>query len=590
MMSFIPRTIRTSAKITLLVLLLSSFTAVVGIYSIFGLETVKEQTDRLTNLELAGTYSIGRLHIALFSIAMIEKDIIVTVADEDLAAYEKRHKEEMASFKRELEKAKGYFWTEEGQAAFLKMVETADAWKRLNTEVVRLALTRWDTKATALSNGDARKRFQEVEQCLDTLGQINKANAAQQIEIIEATTGKIRRTALAGMGICVLLGLGIGAYLVRTLKRQLGEEPQVLADMAQRIAMGDLDVACGADESASGVYKAMLQMGGNLKAKILEAEEKNREAEGEAARANNALVEAAEAHARSESAKREGVAQAANSVQLIATKLSSATEELMSRINQSSRGAEHQAARTGETASAMEEMTASVLEVAQNASRASEMAHSARSRAQAGAKEVDQVINGVGDLQRQTQALRVDMGMLGTQAQGIGNVLNVISDIADQTNLLALNAAIEAARAGDAGRGFAVVADEVRKLAEKTMTATKQVGEAVSGIQDGTTKNIGNAARAMEIVDAVTALASRSGASLTEIVQLIDQTSDQVRAIATASEQQSATSEEINRAIDAVSRIAETTSEAMDQCSDSVTMLLTQAQDLNDLVGELLAE
>ena len=590
MMSILPTTIRTGTKITLLVLVLSSFTAIVGIYSIFGLATVKDQTDKLTSLELPGTYYLGRLHIELFSIAMIEKDILVTVEDADLAKHEKLHKEEMARFASDLEKAKGYFWTEEGQAAFQKMIEATDAWRRVNIEVVRLALSRWDTKATALSNGDAKKKLQAVEQCLETLSQINKANAARQIEIIEATTGGIKQTACIAMAVCVCLGLGMGLFFARTLKKQLGEEPTVLADVAQRIAMGDLDLAGNSGNGASGVYKAMLQMSENLKAKIREAEEKTGEAAEEASRANNALASAAEAHARSESAKREGVTQAANSVQQIAERLSTATEDLMSRIDQSSKGAENQAARTGETASAMEEMTASVLEVAQNASRASETAHSAKSKAQEGAREVGQVIREIGDLQKQAQELRSDMGMLGTQAQGIGNVLNVISDIADQTNLLALNAAIEAARAGEAGRGFAVVADEVRKLAEKTMTATKQVGDAIAGIQSGTTKNIGNAARAVEIVESVTVLATRSGASLSEIVQLIDLTSDQVRTIATASEQQSATSEEINMALEEVNRISNDTSEAMDHCSSSVDLLLSQAQSLNALVEQLLLE
>lgn len=582
--------LRTGTKITALVLMLSSLTALVGIYSMFGLATVKEQTDRLTNLELAGTHFLGRLHIELFRLAMIEKDILTTVADEDLAQFDKRHKQAMEDFTNDLGQAKGYFWTEEGRAAFQKMAEDAGAWKRVNTEVVRLALSRWDTKATSLSNGEAKKKLEAVERGLETLSQINKGNAARQIEIIEATIGNINKTALVAISVCVCLGLAMGIYLARTLKTQLGEEPQVLAQVAQRIAKGDLEVAATSASKASGVYEAMLLMSASLKSKILEAQDKSREAAAEAERANIALAAAAEAHARSESAKREGVAQAANSVQQIASGLSSATEELLNRIDQSSQGAELQAARAAETASAMEQMTATVLDVARNASKASEIAHSAKARAQDGAHEVGQVIREIGELQKQSQELKSDMGVLGAKAQGIGTVLEVISDIADQTNLLALNAAIEAARAGEAGRGFAVVADEVRKLAEKTMTATKQVGEAITGIQGGTQKNMANAERAVGIIESVTTLAGRSGASLTEIVELVDLTSDQVRTIASASQQQSATSEQINRAIEEVSRISNATSEAMDFCSSSVDMLLAQAQSLNSLVETLLAE
>ena len=182
------------------------------------------------------------------------------------------------------------------------------------------------------------------------------------------------------------------------------------------------------------------------------------------------------------------------------------------------------------------------------------------------------------------------MSVLGKQAEGIGQVLDVIADIADQTNLLALNAAIEAARAGEAGRGFAVVADEVRKLAEKTMTATQEVGRAITEIQNGTRKNIENVEKVAGAIESATTLSVRSGESLSHILAFVDQVNDQVQSIATASEQQSAASEEINQSVEQVATISAETAQAMGHATNAVSELLQQAQVLKQLIHEMKSQ
>jgi len=176
---------------------------------------------------------------------------------------------------------------------------------------------------------------------------------------------------------------------------------------------------------------------------------------------------------------------------------------------------------------------------------------------------------------------------LGSQAEAVGGVMDVISDIADQTNLLALNAAIEAARAGEAGRGFAVVADEVRKLAEKTMTATSEVGSSIQAIQDSAAQNIKNVDEAVASVTEANEMANNSGEALKDIVRMANDSSLLISGIATAAEEQSATSEEINRAVDGISQIAGETAHGMLESSSAVRELATVAQELKVLLDKL---
>ncbi len=281
------------------------------------------------------------------------------------------------------------------------------------------------------------------------------------------------------------------------------------------------------------------------------------------------------------------IAEAAAAANTVSDQVASASEELSAQIEQSSRGSEEQRNRTGEAATAMEEMNATVMEVAKSASTAAELADKAKAKAQEGEKLVDEVVATINQVNAKAEELKADMTELGRQAEGIGQIMNVIADIADQTNLLALNAAIEAARAGDAGRGFAVVADEVRKLAEKTMNATNEVENYIKAVQASARKNIQGTEATTKAILASTETAGRSGAALHEIVEMVERTADQVRGIATASEEQSAASEEISRTTEDINRIASETAEAMTQSAQAVSDLARLAQELKTIINNM---
>ncbi|MDY0308142.1 MAG: methyl-accepting chemotaxis protein [Desulfovibrionaceae bacterium] len=390
------------------------------------------------------------------------------------------------------------------------------------------------------------------------------------------------------------LGVGLGVTAVAMLvlwlfARTLARPLRQAAGFAEKVAEGDFSRTLDIQQRDEiGVLaNALRTMVGNLKNMINQAEAKTQEAAEEAERARAAVAEAEQARRDAAEAQRKGRLDAAARIEDVVQAVNAASTELTAQVQKSREGAELQRQHAGETATAMEEMNATVLEVAKNAAHAASGSDTAKDKAKEGADVVREVVEAIQAVQEQAVELKRNMDSLGQQAQGIDQIINVISDIADQTNLLALNAAIEAARAGDAGRGFAVVADEVRKLAEKTMTATTEVGQVVRSIQTGAKSNITGVEHAAEAVDRATQLAERSGAVLTEIVTIVEAAADQVRSIATASEEQSAASEEINRSVEGINRISEDTATAMTQANAAVDKLAEQTTTMHQLVAAL---
>ncbi len=278
------------------------------------------------------------------------------------------------------------------------------------------------------------------------------------------------------------------------------------------------------------------------------------------------------------------ISDAALNAQDIAKHLAQASSLLQGQVDATEKGSQLQLRRTTETSIAMEQMNATVMDVARNASEAADIAQHTRRMAEEGADLVGQVVQAIEVLEEHATSLLQSNEQLVRQAQDIGSILQVINDIADQTNLLALNAAIEAARAGQAGLGFAVVADEVRKLAEKTMAATKQVGQAVSSIQKDSKRNSSVTNRAVESVRRSTQLAGKSRVALTGIVSMVWRTTSQIQAIATASEQQSATSQQIHAATEEIRSISSTTAQAMLRSNEAVHEVSEFAQRLHGIM------
>jgi len=235
-------------------------------------------------------------------------------------------------------------------------------------------------------------------------------------------------------------------------------------------------------------------------------------------------------------------------------------------------------------ATAMNEMTATVVEVAKNAADAADAAQHTDNQSQAGLIVVNNTVNSIVGLASEIEHATVVVKNLDADSNQIGTILDVIKSIAQQTNLLALNAAIEAARAGEQGRGFAVVADEVRTLAGRTQTSTEEIQRMIEKLQGGAKQAVQVMLDSQQYADDSVEQAKSAGEVLQNITAAVSTITDMNRQIATAAEEQSAVSEEINCNIVNINVAADETSQGAKSTSAESEKLAQMAQRLSDLV------
>jgi aerotaxis receptor len=241
---------------------------------------------------------------------------------------------------------------------------------------------------------------------------------------------------------------------------------------------------------------------------------------------------------------------------------------------------------TDMVATAMNEMSATVAEVANNTGAAADAAHRASDDVQAGRAIVRQSVTGIQQLANGVTEAADSIGRLGEESENIGKILDVIRSIAGQTNLLALNAAIEAARAGEAGRGFAVVADEVRTLAQRTQDATQEIQTMIERLQDGSRSAVAVMKRGREQAEQSVRSAADTDQSLTSITQAVERINDMNTQIATAADEQSAVVEEMNRNVESIRHLSEQTLGSTDTVVSATEHLKMLAQQLSKLAHQ----
>jgi methyl-accepting chemotaxis protein len=408
-------------------------------------------------------------------------------------------------------------------------------------QVMQLSAQNRVAEAATILNGQMSPLADEIAVLLRELVELNKHNANLATEAARLVFMNSRVWVGVMIGVTTLITIGLALLLTRSIVLPLAQSLGVAEVVAGGDLTGDINIS-GKDEPAR-LLQALKSMQYNLRETIRQISESS-------------------------------------------SQLASASEELSCVTEDATRGLHQQSLEIEQAATAVNQMTAAVEEVASNAAATSEASRESDRIAQHGREQVHQTVLSIESLADDVTANASQVEDLAQKVYSISKVLDVIRSIAEQTNLLALNAAIEAARAGDAGRGFAVVADEVRALAHRTQQSTQEIEQMIGGIQQGTDSAVSSMQQSNVRARSTLELAKAAGTALEEIASAFTLINERNLVIASASEEQAAVAREVDRNLMNIRDLAMQTSAGANQTSAASQELSRLAVDLNSMVAK----
>jgi methyl-accepting chemotaxis protein len=479
--------------------------------------------------------------LQLINYIRMQKNIILATNDEQRVKFQAQQSDFSAAFDAALNNWEKIA-SDKGQEDIQDIRAAFDEYKGMNRQVVTLARSGHADQAQALSVSKSFEIFARIRKPLDA----SKKRASDDLAQQRDETTVLYRNLCWSLGIAILLGVGFGLTMGWLVVNETVRRLNRVRDYMRDVAEGE----------------------GDLTKRIPITHED--ELGAVATWVNHFL---------------DGMEEIIASVAENTAKIASSAGQIASSTRHIADSSRQQDSKASEVSRSMQQMALSVTEVSHNSEQAAETAQQAGAAAQSGSHTVNNTVTIMEEISAASHESAKAIQQLDQSSEKIGKIVAVIDDIASQTGLLALNAAIEAARAGTQGRGFAVVAGEVRQLADRTTTATKEIGQMIADVQQTTQRAVSAMDEGTRKVSHGVEVALQCTTEIEQITTRAAEVENMILQIAAAATEQSHSTGEVNSSMESIAVMVRDSSASAEQSAEACEQLAALAIDLQQLVG-----